>query len=74
MAKEDTNMRDVVIDRFNISLTWLDLKRVQWPVPADDKRLIDNAITSGDTKFIPGWLNDAVTLKKVKQWFGNKVF
>jgi len=30
MAKEDTNMRDVVIDRFNISLTRLDLKRVQW--------------------------------------------
>ena len=74
MAKEDTNMRDVVIDRFNISLTWLDVKRVQWPVPADDKRLIDNAITSGDAKFIPGWLNDVITLKNLKQWFGNKVF
>lgn len=74
MAKEDTNMRDVVIDRFNISLTWLHVKRVQWPVPADDKRLIDDAITSGDAKFIPGWLNDAITLKNLKQWFGNKVF
>ena len=57
----DTDLRKTIVKRFNIPLTWLDLKRVQDPVNAHDKGLIDTAIdTSNEATYISGWLNDEV--------------
>ena len=46
--------------RSNIPLTWLDLKRVQHPVNAQDNQVICESIQSSGTSFTSGWLNDEV--------------
>lgn len=51
---------DEIVKRFNIPLTWLDLKRVQFPVKPGEESKINDAISLNESKFIPGWLNDEV--------------
>lgn len=54
-----TDIRKLIIKRFNIPLTWLDLKRVQLPLSPEEERFVHTNITSKET-FQPGWLNDEV--------------
>lgn len=53
----DTDIRGVIIERFNIRLTWLDMKRIQYPLKPHERQFIDDNIASNE-KFEPGWLND----------------
>ena len=50
--------------RFSIPLTWLDLKRVQFPLSPEEERFLDANITSQES-FEPGWLNDEVMYQPV---------
>ncbi|KAJ7330570.1 Cysteine-type peptidase [Desmophyllum pertusum] len=52
-------IREVVVKRYNISLTWLDMKRVQYPLDRLEEQFIGATITSQET-FVAGWLNDEV--------------
>jgi len=56
----DPDLRKLILKRFNIPLTWLDLKRVQHPVNAQDNQVICESIQSSGTSFTSGWLNDEV--------------
>ena len=53
--------------RYNISLSWLDLKRVQYTVEPAEKCKIEDAIAGKGAEFTPGWLNDEVKMKQIKQ-------
>ena len=57
-----TNVDEEIVKRFNIPLTWMDLKRVQYPVEPCDRSKINDATTRKEAKFVPGWLNDEVKL------------
>ena len=59
----DTDIHEEVVKRFNIPLSWLDIKRAQDPVDPGEKGIINDATSRKEKKFIPGWLNDEVTLK-----------
>lgn len=45
-----------------MALTWLDVKRIQFPINSQEKNFIDDAISSKEA-FIPGWLNDEVNVR-----------
>lgn len=55
----NTDIREVIIQRFNIPLTWLDMKRVQYPLNPADQQFINGKLNSNET-FEAGWLNDEV--------------
>lgn len=51
----------VIVQRYNIPLKWLDIKRVQYPGDARDTSVINATINhSVEASFTPGWLNDEV--------------
>ena len=59
---DDTDIHEEVVKRFNIPLSWLDIKREQDPVDSSEKSIINDATSRKEKKFIPGWLNDEVKL------------
>ena len=69
----DTDIQEEIVKRFNIALSWLDLKRVQHPLERAEKNSIIDATSRKEKKFIPGWLNYQVTLKLVIQKRHNRV-
>ena len=56
----NTDINEKIMERYHISLTWLDIKWLQFPVNPDDKRIISEATSSRTEEFTPGWLNDEV--------------
>ena len=58
--QKNSGIYEEIVKQFNISLTWLDIKRVQCPINPEEKNKIADAISSKETKFVPGWLNDEV--------------
>ena len=50
----DTDIHEEVVKRFNIPLSWLDIKRVQDPVDPGEKVIINDATSRSEKKFIPG--------------------
>lgn len=69
----DTDIRGVIIERFNIRLTWLDMKRIQYPLKPHERQFIDDNIASNE-KFEPGWLNDEVGVTTATLVFFEKLF
>lgn len=57
---EDTDPQQLILKKFNIPLTWLDLKRLQHPINTKEEGFIRDAIEGTNTSFISGWLNDEV--------------
>lgn len=57
----NTDINETIMERYHISLTWLDIKRLQFPLNPDDKRIIAEATSSITEEFTPGWLNDEVS-------------
>ena len=56
----NTDINETIMERYHISLTWLDFKRLQFPLNPDDKHIIAEATSSRTEEFTPGWLNDEV--------------
>ena len=59
---DQTDIRKVIVQRYNIALTWLDIKRVQNPVNPSEVQVIGDTISSNES-FVSGWLNDQVIFK-----------
>ena len=56
----NTDINEKIMERYHISLTWLNIKRLQFPLNPDDKRITAEATSSRTDEFTPGWLNDEV--------------
>ena len=56
----DTDPQQLILKKFDIPLTWLDLKRLQHPINTTEEGFIRYAIEGTNKSFTSGWLNDEV--------------
>ena len=49
----NTDINETIMERYHISLTWLDFKRLQFPLNPDDKHIIAEATSSRTEEFTP---------------------
>lgn len=50
----NTDINETIMERYHISLTWLDIKRLQFPLNPEDKRIIAEATSSRTEEFTTG--------------------